>query len=396
MARGAVLGIHCLSDSLIAFYADMSVGSYKFAPSRSSRRPFTFKIDKHKVLGTRDLSRSRTAIKRGSAAPGSMEFSVSPNSIGNWSFAVTVGGTAMESVRRKRLQNNRLTSSVDPMKDAEANAYLLSCGYWDDAVKIHSIDGFRLVSSEFGGHQGPIRCLKMGADGALMVTGGQDATCRIWVVDHSDVALALSDGYVQTALGASNDGENLLTLCHVLWGHTHPISCLDVQSDLDVVVSGDLGGFLCVHTIRGGEFIRTICPSAKGRGSAIRKVALDPHGTIATCTEDQVLHVHTINGAHLCSAHADDVLHDMKICSSGEILVSGGDKGELVIRTLRDLTIRSVLDISKHGPIRCLSLTPDELNPVPQYMFIGSHDGMITVVSEDPNATVEHEMIVFG
>mmetsp|Transcript_25029 Transcript_25029/g.41525 ORF Transcript_25029/g.41525 Transcript_25029/m.41525 type:complete len:234 (-) Transcript_25029:49-750(-) len=233
----------------------------------------------------------------------------------------------------------------------------------------------------------------MSSQGSLMVTGGEDATCRVWVIDHSDMALALSDGYVQTAVGGSNNAGNLLSVCHILWGHSHPISCIDISSDLDVVVSGDLGGLICIHTARRGEFIRSIQVS----GSAVRKISLDSHGTFVVYMEDQGLHVYTVNAAHMCSSHAGDVLHDMKICSNGEMLVTGGDRGQAVIRTLRDLRIRSTLDISKHGPIRCISLTPEELNPIQQFLFIGSHDGMITIVSEDPDArNVEQEMVVFS
>ena len=42
---------------------------------------------------------------------------------------------------------------------------------------------------------------KVGEDGAMMVTGGHDATCRIWVIDHDSLASALMDGYVQSSLG---------------------------------------------------------------------------------------------------------------------------------------------------------------------------------------------------
>jgi WD40 repeat protein len=393
------LSILVLSDSIIVVYADMNVGTYKFSPpSRNVQLPFSFRMDKLRPLARRDLSMSRTAIKRGSAAPASMDLSDSHHAVGNWSFAVTVGGATKEGIRRKA-QTLRLTTSLgtssDGTRDAEANACILSCGYWDHTVKVHSLDGLKLLGSDVGGHQGPIRCLTLGADGALMVTGGQDATCRVWVVDHPDMALALSDGYVQTSLGASYDGESLLTLCHVLWGHLRPISCLGLSADLDVVVSGDLGGQVCVHTIRRGEFIRSITVKANVPGTAAKKIALDSHGSFVVYMEDQGLHVYTINNFHLCSAHADDVLHDMKITSHGEMLVTGGDKGIVVIRTVRDLRVRSTLDISKHGPIRCISLTPDDLNPIPQYLFIGSHDGMITIVSDDPEARVEHEMGVF-
>jgi hypothetical protein len=48
----------------------------------------------------------------------------------------------------------------------------------------------------------------------------------------------------------------------------------------------------------------------------------------------------------------------------------------------------------------CISLTPDDLNPIQQFLFIGSHDGMITVVSkEDHDATLEneeHKMVVLA
>jgi hypothetical protein len=47
------------------------------------------------------------------------------------------------------------------------------------------------------------------------------------------------------------------------------------------------------------------------------------------------------------------------------------------------LRVLSGLDLSRHGPIRCICLTPEELNPVPQNLFIGSDDGMISIVDRD-------------
>lgn len=393
-AKGAVASIRVLTDTVVAVYADMSVGIYKFTPStRDSRRPFFFKADRHRLLARRDLNMSRTSIKHAPAVQTSTQSTGTPFLVGSWSFAVTLGGATTENIRRRIHTSARLTAANDVTKEAEATAYLLSCGYWDDTVKIHSLDGMRLLFSDFGGHQGPILCLSMGTDGALMVTGGQDATCRVWVVDHFDMALALCDGYTQTALGVPNGIGSLLKLCHILWGHAHPVSCLDMSSELDVVVSGDLGGLLCVHTIRRGEFIRSIIPNSKFSDCSVKKVALEGNGTFAVHMADQSLHVYTVNGIHLCSLNAEEGLHDIRICSGGEMLVSGGDKGQLVIRLMKDLSIQSILDLSTHGPIRCISLTPDDLNPIPQYMFIGSDDGLITVVSEDPNA--ENELVVF-
>lgn len=222
-----------------------------------------------------------------------------------------------------------------------------------------------------------------------MVTGGQDSTTRVWVIDHPDMAIALSDGYVQTSLGGSHDGEQILSCCHVLWGHDSAVTCVDLCVDLDAVVSGSEGGLVCVHTIRRGDFIRAFRPPAlsdespSGAGT-VSKLVLDSTGNLAVHMQDQGLHIFTVNGVILCSTNAGETINDMTICSRGEFLITGGERCQVLIRTLVDLNVCAMLDLSGHGPIRCLALTPDDLNPTEQFLFIGSDDGMITIVDEDP------------
>jgi WD40 repeat protein len=193
------------------------------------------------------------------------------------------------------------------------------------------------------------------------------------------MAIALSDGYVQTALGQTTDGDQVISCCHVLWGHDTPVTCLDLSSDLDVVVSGSLGGRICVHTLRRGEFVRSIFLSPNV-GASVDKIAVDNHGRMVVHSAEK-LHTYMINGVELCSTDAGERIHDMKI--SGEVLVTGGDRCHVYIRDLTSLKILSGLDLSRHGPIRCISLTPDELNPLPQHLFIGSDDGMISIVDRE-------------
>lgn len=370
---------------MVAIYADMTLGSYKWNPYRRGKHAFSFKKDRHRRFARSELSASRASIKRSSAIPQSMGSSGSRYAVGSWSFGITLGGQTKENLRRKEaLAPSRLAPSSDTISAAEASSMLVSCGYWDDTVKVHSGDASRLLCSVTGGHRGPIRCLAIGGDGGLMVTGGEDGTCRVWVIDHPDMAVALSDGYVQTALGASNDREQLLSCCHVLWGHQTAVTCVALSSDLDVAVSGSLGGTVCVHTVRRGHFIRSLQLNV-----AVRRIVLDTHGIFVAHTEDGRLHTYTINGAFLCSVDAKELLHDMKITSLGQILVTGGDKGHVVVRAVHDLGVLSMLDLSRHGPIRCITLTPEELNPVPQFLFIGSDDGLVTIVDRDPHATSE-------
>eukprot|EP00565_Helicotheca_tamesis_P009423 CAMPEP_0185740266 /NCGR_PEP_ID=MMETSP1171-20130828/37419_1 /TAXON_ID=374046 /ORGANISM="Helicotheca tamensis, Strain CCMP826" /LENGTH=65 /DNA_ID=CAMNT_0028412071 /DNA_START=213 /DNA_END=406 /DNA_ORIENTATION=- len=65
----------------------------------------------------------------------------------------------------------------------------------------------------------------------------------------------------------------------------------------------------------------------------------------------------------------------MAICTGGEMLVTGGESCHVVVRSMRDLSVLCVLDLSNHGPIRCITLTPSSLNPAPQFMYIGTDDG---------------------
>jgi WD40 repeat protein len=369
---GAVTKIQIQADSVVVVYADLSIAVYKWTPKNGTNG---LKPDKLRPLARREVSNSRAALKRGAAAPQTMDDSKSSLAVGNWSFALTLGGYEKEQQRRKAVMPSRLASAKDALY-TEASPVIVSCGFWDNTVKVHAMDNWRLECSETGGHRGPIRCLAIGEDGGLLVTGGHDCTCRVWVVDHPDMAVALSDGYVQTALGQSTDGDQVLSCCHVLWGHQTPITCLAISSDVDAIVSGSMEGKVCVHTIRRGDFVRTILPPSTTRSPVLR-LALDSHGRLIIHMADYGLHSYTVNGVRLCSVDAGEKLHDIKITG-----VTGGDRCRMCIRSIEDLEVLSMLDLTRHGPIRCIAMTPVELNPIPQFLFIGSDDGMITIVDK--------------
>lgn len=351
------------------------------------------KPDKLRRLARSELSRSRSVIKRGTAVPQSSNLGV-----GSWSFAFTIGGTAKEELRKKTVAapSRLITTKADSLSTVESSGYLLSCGFWDNEVKVYSLNGCRLLCGDSGGHRGAIRCLTVGEDG-LMVTGGQDGTCRVWVVDHPDMAVALSDGYVQTARGSTIEGDQLLSCCRVLWGHDSPIACVDLSSDLDVTVSGSLGGTVCVHTLRLGEYIRSFRPPRMSKELAgVSLLSLHKYGILVVHMQDGGLHTYTVNGVRLCSKDAGERLNVIDICSNGEIVVTGGERCHVLLRSVHSMEILSVLDLSRHGPIRCLSLTAESLNPIPQVIFIGSDDGYITIVEADPEFhTSNVEMLSF-
>ena len=395
-ARGPVVKIHVLSDSVIAVYGDMSIGSYRWYPNYRQNR---LRMDRLRPLSRRELSIARDAVKRGSLIPPE-ELSRSDFFLSTASFAFTIGGRAREELRRNAiLPSGRLISGSDTtVASTEASAMLISCGYWDGTVKAHSAESLRIIASETGGHQGPIHCLAMSYDG-FMMTGGKDCTCRVWVCDHSDMAIAMSDGFVQTVLGTSHFGDTVLVCCHVLWGHETPVFCVDLDSDLDIAASGSQSGLVCIHTVRRGQFIRSFSPPSLDPEKslhyvAVMKLALDRSGsgTMVVHMEDRGLHTFTVNGVRLASTDAGETIKDMRICTHGELLVTGGDRGKVLVRHVPDLHVASILDLSKHGPIRCIALTPEELNPINQFLFVGSEDGSMTVVDRDPNAAEDPEL----
>ncbi len=376
---GSAIKISVQVDTITVVYSELKIGTFRWYPKATKNR---LKPEKLRSLLNRAVSNSRTVMKRGSAAPQAMEDKANKYSVGNWSFAITLGGYEKEQLRRKALMPSRLVSAKDALYTDSASL-ILSCGYWDNSIKAHSTAAWKLECVDTGGHRGPIRCLTVDSEGAFMVSGGEDCTVRVWVVDYPDMAIASSDGYIQTALGHPTDGEQILNCCHVLWGHDTPITCVDLSSDLDVTVSGSAGGKVCVHSLRRGEFIRAIQPATKTGITkvAVAKLALDKHGRMVVHMVDGMLHTFTINGVCLCAADAGELIHDMVI--TGEVVITGGDRCHVYIRDLVTLKILSGLDLYRHGPIKSITLTPDELNPSPQHLFIGSDDGMISIVDRE-------------
>jgi WD40 repeat protein len=373
-AGGAIVSIHADGDGVIVIYADLKVGYYKWSPKNATNR---LRPEKLKALQHRELSRSASVIKRGSVILEAAN-EIQP-AVGNYSFGVTLGGYESEQKKRKMLMPSRLESAKGALY-TDAVPVIVSCGYFDNTVKVHSSDGCRLERSENGGHRGRITCLATSHEDGFLVTGGEDCTCRIWVVDHPDMAVALSDGYTQTSLGRSTINDDVLSCCHVLWGHVSPISSVALSSRLDIAASGSLGGTICVHKLRTGEFVRSFVTSASPN-EAVQRIALEQNGRMVIHTKDLRLHTYSVNGVCLSSVDAGEQINDMAI--TGEVVITGGDLCHVYIRNLSTLRVLSGLDLSRHGPIRCISLTPEELKHIPQHLFIGSDDGMISIVEHD-------------
>jgi WD40 repeat protein len=394
-SHGPVLSIHILPDHVVVIYADLSVGMYKWSPTKYGKAPFYLRMDKMRPIVTKEMTISSFALglrENVHTHDGKMR----SRGVGNWSFAMTTNNT----MHTKASRSVGLTKTKD-VSSSTFDVTLLSCGYCDNTLKAHTLDGLRLKSSETGGHLGQINCICLGEDGTMVVTGSEDGTCRIWAVENPNMAVALIDSYVQTAQGPIQSTKSL-TCCLVLWGHGSSVISLACSSALDIVISGSDSGIICVHTMRRGTFIRSIntcefssSKSVPNTDVAIRNLALHSDGVFVAHLQSGLLQMYTINGVKLACVDCGEKLNAMEMVPGGHSLVTGGESGRVIIRSLRNLEIQYVLDLCDYGPINCISFTPppsQNTKSIHQFILVGTFDGSITVVcaereedSEDSN-----------
>lgn len=83
---------------------------------------------------------------------------------------------------------------------------------------------------------------------------------------------------------------------HILCGHNSPVTTISYATDLDIVLSGSQSGLLCLHSVRNGNFIRSITHII---GTPIDIVlATSPGYLVAHSWSNQNMHVFWINGQH--------------------------------------------------------------------------------------------------
>ena len=177
--------------------------------------------------------------------------------------------------------SDSLQSQHVNIRVGEGNSgHVFSCGYWNNVIKVHALkDSLVEISSNTGGHTGQITCLALGSDQNILVSGGQDGTCRVWNIQHST--------------------ELCFERSHVLLGHTNPITAVAYSSHHDLVLSASSKGFLCLHTAQRGRFVRSITTLVENN-DPIDQLSISNAGYLLTHSIDKCsLNSFWINGQHL-------------------------------------------------------------------------------------------------
>lgn len=357
-ADGAIISLQLQGDSILAIHTDFTVCAYKIYASRGSI-PFQFKQEKAKKLESKTPYLAQSSL-----------FSLHNREL---LFALAKNGT---------------NKSDEPGSGgAETSFFLMSIGYYDTSVKVHFADSLQWHSTINGIHRGQINCIQVSSDGTIAVTGGEDCTCVIWVVDYEEFATSIADGVVQP--GDEKSEDEFLRCCHVLLGHATPISCVAISTKLDLVVSGSRDGTICLHSIRSGRFIRSLHINAvsnevengcAGNGIPVVKLALHSDGIFVAHLCDGSLHAITVNGHHLASIKMGEMLNCMTICQHSSTLITGGEKGLTRMWNVHDLDAKCSVDVSKYGQITSMLLIPTDDSPISHFLCVGSENGLLSIV----------------
>jgi hypothetical protein len=258
----------------------------------------------------------------------------------------------------------------------ELGGRILSCGYWDNSLKVHSLDhgSSREIASSHGGHIGKITSVQLGYQGGhTLVTGGEDGTCRVWVLESPSLASAFSNQYSDDDVSC----DSTLTCVHVLWGHHHPISAISYAHDLDLLLSADISGMLCLHTVRKGNFIRSI-DHGLGQTNTVPVTAVftsSPGYLVSHSGDDLKLNLFWVNGQHLESTTVPSRIEIFAMNGPSNVLVCGGIDGVIYLRTIYDLELVHIINQTiEHGRITSLCFSEDY-----QFLLIGSEDGTFSI-----------------
>uniref|UniRef100_A0A8C4XCF7 Neurobeachin-like protein 2 n=1 Tax=Erpetoichthys calabaricus TaxID=27687 RepID=A0A8C4XCF7_ERPCA len=242
---------------------------------------------------------------------------------------------------------------------------LFSGGHWDNSLRVTSLSKGKVIG-QISRHIDIVTCLAIDLFGIYLISGSRDTTCMVWQVQQQGgFASGLAPKPVQ-----------------VLYGHDDEVTCVAISTELDMAVSGSKDGTLIMHSVRRGQFMRTLRPPVESSLPVlISNVAIAVEGQIVTQTiiegraaikDKNRLHLYSVNGQLLASVPSEE--QATSLCLSQEHVILGTAQGSLHIRDLYSLkAVISPLPLKL--PVHSVSLTKEH-----SHILVGLADGKLIVV----------------
>ena len=129
-------------------------------------------------------------------------------------------------------------------------------------------------------------------------------------------------------------------ILHVLCGHVDPITSMSFAPELDLVVSGDENGNICIHTVTSGEYIRTIEATKDDIGACDLLQLTSVGCIIAHHWNDLSLVSYWLNGQQLRRTKCRSKMLCMAVNRDSNLVVCGRVDGTVEIRDVYNLEVR--------------------------------------------------------
>ncbi|XP_076009798.1 neurobeachin-like protein 2 isoform X2 [Genypterus blacodes] len=242
---------------------------------------------------------------------------------------------------------------------------LFSGGHWDYSLRVTQLGKGKLVG-RICRHIDVITCLALDLCGIYLISGSRDTSCIVWqVLQQGGFSCGLSPRPVQ-----------------ILCGHDQEVTCVAISTELDMAVSGSKDGTVIVHTVRRGQFLRTLRPPGESCvPSQITElqVGMEGHIVVQTATEERStgkgkypLYVYSVNGCLLSSFTMEEQVTALHLVS--DYIILGTYEGNLHIRDLCSLN-GVVPPLALKVPVWCVSVTKEF-----SHILVGLDDGKLIVV----------------
>uniref|UniRef100_A0A670ZS51 Neurobeachin-like protein 2 n=1 Tax=Pseudonaja textilis TaxID=8673 RepID=A0A670ZS51_PSETE len=242
---------------------------------------------------------------------------------------------------------------------------LFSGGHWDNSLRVTSLSKGKVIG-HIHRHIDVVTCLALDLCGIYLISGSRDTTCLVWqVLQQGGLSYGLASKPVQ-----------------VLYGHEDEVTCVGISTELDMAVSGSKDGSILVHTIRQGQFMKSLKPPCESSlPVTISNLAVGHEGQIVVQTivggrtplkDKFALHLYSVNGKHLSSVSLDEQVTSM--CVTEDFVVLGTLQCSLQIRDLQRLK-PAIPSLIMKVPIHSVSVTKEK-----SHILVGLEDGKLIVV----------------
>ncbi|XP_045064507.1 neurobeachin-like protein 2 isoform X2 [Coregonus clupeaformis] len=242
---------------------------------------------------------------------------------------------------------------------------LFSGGHWDCSLRVTQLGKGKLVG-KICRHIDVVTCLALDLCGIYLISGSRDTSCIVWqVLQQGGFSSGLSPRPVQ-----------------VLCGHDQEVTCVAISTELDMAVSGSKDGTLIIHSVRRGQFLRTLRPPGESCLPArVTELQVGMEGHIVAQTalegltagkEKYSLHVYSVNGCLLSSVSLEEQVTVLYLVP--DYIILGTQQGNLHIRHLHSLVL-AVSPLALKVAVRSVSVTKES-----SHILVGLEDGKLIVV----------------